>query len=170
MVQRICEIDSGITVGERLLDALAILDRDVLQPEEMPQHCGHLRPREAVVTPHDPLEFEDDGLADHQWLSRFDQPARSHTLARRLGITHIVDVVTRQDIRVEPDHRFVSDAGSRSAGTARRLLLSIPKPLSESAGGELRTRITTCSPTNENSIRVPCRMPNRCRSSFGMVT
>jgi hypothetical protein len=46
----------------------------------------------------------------------------------------------------------------------------MPKALLLWLAGELLTRISTWSPTSENSIRLPCRMPNRCRSAFGMVT
>jgi hypothetical protein len=135
-------VDAGIAVRQRLANHVPILDGDVAQPQQVSKHARHLLSREAVVATHDPLEFEDDRLADHQRLARLDQATGGGALPLRFGVCGVLDVMARQDVGVEPDHRLTKDAGSRSASTVVRRLFSMPNPLADSTTGELLTRMT----------------------------
>ena len=136
------KVETRFAVGQRLIHHVTILDGDVTQPQQVSQHAGHLLPREAVVAPHDPLEFEDDRLADHQRLAGLDQATGGGALPLRFGVRGVLDLTARQDVDVEPDHRVTNDAGSRSAGTVVRRPFSMPNPLADSAAGEVLTRMT----------------------------
>jgi hypothetical protein len=61
-------------------------------------------------------------------------------LSLRFCIRNIVNVVPHEDVRIEADHGLSKAAASKSADTAARALLSMPKPLSVSSTGELLMR------------------------------
>src|SRR6185369_3076409 len=98
---------------------------------------------EAIVAAHDPLQLQHHRLAYPQWLSGLDQAAGRFMLLRRLGVRLVRNVIAGEHIGVEPDHGFSRLAGSKSEGTARLRLVSMPNPLAGISAGELRTRSST---------------------------
>ena len=99
--------------------------------------------REAIVAAHHPFQFEQHSLANHQRPPGLDQPSRRRVLTICLRVAPVLHVVARQHIAIESDHERSVLAGSKSTGTAARLLRSMPNPLTGTSAGVLATRIST---------------------------
>ena len=143
MVKGIGHIQSGLAAGKRLHERLAVFNRDMGQAQQVVKDLGDFLRSESIVATHDPFQLEQHGLACHQWLSGLDQAAGRFMLPRSLGVRLVRDVIAGEHVGVESDHGFSTLAGSKSEGTARLRLVSMPNPLAGTSAGELRTRSST---------------------------
>lgn len=137
-MQRVGEIDLRVAIRQGLLHCAAVFDRDVRQIEQVSQDRSGLCRCKTAVAAHDPLQLQDHRLAHHQRLARLHEAPSSQPLALRFRIRIVFEVVAGEDGGVEANHRLNSSAGSKSAGTALRRLLSMPNPLPDMSVGELR--------------------------------
>lgn len=131
MVQRIGEVEPVTHSGHGLLQGWPIFCSEAGMGQQVVEHLQHLLHREAVVPTQHPLQLQGHRLGQEQRLAGFDQIAGGPALAfrGRIGIVLRHEVAV-QHIGVQTDHGRSRLAGSKSAGTAGRLDLSNPNPLS----------------------------------------
>ena len=114
VMQGVGEFQSGIALRQRTFNRAAVFYGNMRQRHQMPQDGNHFGMVKTVVAAHDPLELQNHGLANHWRLSAVDQLSRGRTLARRLAVLPVLDVVAGENVGIESNHlyRFSSVAGS----------------------------------------------------------
>ena len=133
MVQGIGEVEPAAHTGYGLLQGWPVFRCEAGMGQQVVEHLQHLLHREAVVPTQHPLQLQGHRLGQEKRLAGFDQIAGGPALAFRARIGFVLrHEVAGQDIGVHANHGRSRLAGSKSAGTAGRLDLSNPNPLSGS--------------------------------------
>jgi hypothetical protein len=142
-MQCVRQIQACLTIGYSTFNANTILNAHVTQRQQVVQNRQYLVAGELIVASHDPFELQNHRLADHQFLTGFDQIARGLTLTCCFSILLVLDVIAGKHICIQPDHRLTNDAGSKSTLMDARRLFSMPKPPPGTSFADPLTRIST---------------------------
>src|SRR5436190_9643132 len=162
---------AGAVLFERLADASAIADLELLRAENAVEHVDDLRLGRVVGVAQDPHELAEDDRPEDAPLAARDGAVDDRFRLSGLGRI-VLGEVSHEHVGIEPDHD--REAAFRMTAFIR-LMLTLRRPRRRSSprsactsAWPARTRMSPCLSTMNSTVS-PAVTFNRSRTIFGSV-